>query len=332
MLLCKETKEVESYKDYWKSGGRFGSIPPEMMPGGAVNPFGRVNPRSPPDAPRRPAHAPAGGRPVTEQPPEASSVSTSSITDANTASSSSSPNDGFPVRPATPSSSSMGGVPMRPVTPSPPNHPGVNSYPSPTSGHSGMGSYPSPTSGMPPMLLDCEMITTAKKCFANPACSWIVDDSMWVCQETKEVETNKQFWRTTNMNQGHMPGPIPGTRGFGGMPGPDVSPVAGAFPQPPRRMAPASASSSHATMEGPTTIVDGPSRFGPGFNYQLQNILDKTNADKSHELSAWIYFFLASTSFLVGFAVVFAVSTYKRRSKATAIPDNFVRLGENRKV
>merc|ERR550534_2350507 len=91
----------------------------------------------------------------------------------------------------------------------------------------GNGGFSPP--GMP-MVLDCEMIHTSKRCMSQPRCSWILDDSLWACIETKEVETSKQFWAITKMNQGRMPGPIPGTHGIfgGGMVPPDDR------PQPPR--------------------------------------------------------------------------------------------------
>lgn len=58
----------------------------------------------------------------------------------------------------------------------------------------GMGPSPMGAGMAPPMMMSCEMIHNAKMCGQTPGCTWVLDDAMMVCLETKEVESHKAFW------------------------------------------------------------------------------------------------------------------------------------------
>jgi len=87
---------------------------------------------------------------------------------------------------------------------------------------------------MPMMPMNCELLGQAD-CGATPGCTWILDDGMQVCQETKEVENHKAFYIS---QQGQMLPSMPGQMG-GGMPG---QMMGGGMPAPmgPGPMGPAS--------------------------------------------------------------------------------------------
>jgi hypothetical protein len=44
----------------------------------------------------------------------------------------------------------------------------------------------------------CKFLTR-NACATQPLCTWILDETLWRCEETKEIETNKGFWRMHGM-------------------------------------------------------------------------------------------------------------------------------------
>jgi len=318
-IRCKETKEIESNKMFWMSQGATGSVPPSMRPGrssgGSVGGFGPSYPQPRP----QPVGVDMAG--VSPQPRRPVGMDMAGIPPQ--------PNVEIPPRPR---------PHPQPVRPRPRPQPvgvemaGVSPQPRRPVGMDMAGIPPQPNARMPiGFPVDCEMIQDPKQCYAQPMCSYVMDDSMWVCMEMKEVETNKHFWAVTNAHQGRMPGPIPGTHGFGGMPPSNRGPPQRTppFAERTNNAEPSAEESSGATYEQP-----GYKKLQKALKHASLNI-----AIVDSEPKTWLFAILALASFLLGFSLVTLTKKYSssmwdlrttlRKKKAV---DEFVRLGDKRQI
>jgi len=123
---------------------------------------------------------------------------------------------------------------------------------------------------MPMMPMNCELLGQAD-CGATPGCTWILDDGMQVCQETKEVENHKAFYIS---QQGQMLPSMPGQMG-GGMPG---QMMGGGMPAP---MGPG--------PMGPASFMGG-AGMGPmpGMMFECNNIMIESQCRARYPQCQWV--------------------------------------------
>merc|ERR1719499_912586 len=171
---------------------------------------------------------------------------------------------------------------------------------------------------LPPMPIDCEVILRPQQCYAAPMCSWILDDSQWVCIETKEIESGKHFWAVTNAHQGRVPGPIPGASSFGsGSRWPSWNanqPNAGDGPSSPES--------------------EGGVAYSPGFKQKLQQLRQQRASSEdasSVDRKLTMYIFVGAGGFFLGISAYFAFHKFgcgRQTSHKNMLTEDFVRSGD----